>query len=282
MKALVISSNAELERSLAHQFEMRKRQFMLVDATTAGRLRVEDLANSIVIEASTLSALQSNNKPPMSPEQRDLLFDHCAQANTPVLLLSDGRVFDGAEAPLNHREDEQPSPASVAGGQLVSLETALIATLEKHLILRTGPLFSEHGDNFLTRIFSDLLAGKTLSLSSQLKFCPTHMADLARVVSGVVDQVACDAQCWGVYHYNSSGQSSAYEFAEVAYAFASQQVDLVSADPSLEDSSGGMKFEPPVPVLRCEKILRHFGVKQLPWRSYLPKAIKYLCEGESK
>lgn len=280
VKAVLIASSSPLQQALISQFRQRGRACEVIAPDQLAAVDGSRLHDGIVIEASSLAAVQAGRSVDLAAGDRRRLMELCDREAIPFMLLSDGRVFDGGEAPLNHRENEPPHPASVAGGQLSALEAQLTVAVQRHVILRTGALFSEAGDNFLTRLFAALIGGQRLTLSTTLKSCPTHEADLARVVSGMVDQYSCEAQCWGVYHYNSFGHTTAYEFAEVVYAHVSQRVDLGPANPRLLASETGMKLEPAVPVLRCDKILQHFGIKQLPWRSFLPGALEALCEGE--
>lgn len=281
MNVLVVATPSPLSRALAQWFEMRGRAHRIIEPQEIMALERGMLHDSIVLDLATIDALQRTNSLSISGEARHHLVEVAEQAGCPFLLVSDGRVFDGDEAPLNHRETEKVQPGSVAGGRLSAIEHLLEKHIEQHFVLRTGPLFSEDGDNFFTGFFSRLLAGGDISLNASLKTCPTHVVDLSRVISAVIDQLSCGAQNWGVYHYNSSGQTSAYEFAEVMLAFTSQHRDLTRAGTTLSALESGVRIEPAIPVLRCEKILQHFGIKQLPWRAYLPTPIKMLCEGKS-
>lgn len=282
MNVLLIATPSPLHHALTQWFELRGRAYRDVAPDQVTALTAGDLANSLVVDIATLTALQVGNELSLSGEARHHLVGLVETVGCPLLFLSDGRVFDGDDAPLNHRETEKPQPGSLAGGRLTAVEHLLVRHIEKHLLLRTGPVFSERGENFFTTLFDRLMAGGAIPLNSTLKTCPTHVVDLSRVISALVDQIASGAQNWGAYHYNSSGQTSAYEFTEVMLAFASQHVDLSKAKTSLEIQESGTRIEPAVPVLRCEKILHHFGIKQLPWRAYLPKPVKQLCERKDK
>lgn len=282
MKILLVATPSPLSHALTQWFDVRGRACRQVTPDQVPGLAPGDLTGSLVVEIATLTALQAGNTLAVSGEARHHLVGLIETVQCPLLFLSDGRVFDGDEAPLNHRETEKNQPGSVAGGRLSAVEQLLARHVEKHLVLRTGPLFSEQGENFFTALFGRLIAGGEIALNSTLKTCPTHVSDLSRVISALVDQVACGAQNWGAYHYNSSGQTSAYEFTEVMLAFASQHLDLSKAKTTLTILESGVRIDPAVPVLRCEKILHHFGVKQLPWRANLPKPIKQLCEGKKK
>lgn len=282
MKVLLVATPSPLSHALTQWFDMRGRSYREVVPDDVPALTRGDLSNALVLDIATLTGLQASNELSMSGETRHHLVELVEQAGCPFIFLSDGRVFDGDEAPLNHRETEKPQPASLAGGRLSAVEHLLERHIAQHLILRTGPIFSEQGTNFFTSLFGRLVTGGAIPLNSTLKTCPTHVADLSRVLSALVDQIASGAQNWGSYHYNSSGQTSAYEFTEVMLAFASQHVDLSKVKTSLDIQESGARIEPAVPVLRCEKILHHFGIKQLPWRAYLPKPVKQLCERKDK
>ncbi len=282
MKVLLIATPSPLSHAVTQWFDMRGRSYQEVTPDQLPALTLGDLAGSLVLDIATLTALQAGNALSITGEARHHLVELAEKADCPLLFLSDGRVFDGDEAPLNHRETEKPQPGSVAGGRLTAVERLLESHIEKHLVLRTGPVFSEQGQNFFTGLYKNLVAGGPIPLNSTLKTCPTYVSDLSRVISALIDQIASGAQNWGSYHYNSSGQTSAYEFAEVMLAFASQHVDLSKAKTSLEILESGARIEPSIPVLRCEKILHHFGIKQLPWRAHLPQPVKHLCEGKLK
>lgn len=282
MKALVIATPSVLQQALSHWLDMRGREYTIIPPDKIAQLGVGDVRGSVIVDIATLDALQVGNHLALSGESRHHLVELAERYDIPLIFLSDGRVFDGDYAPINHRETDKVQPGSVPGARLSAVEHLLERHLTRRLILRTGPVFAEAGDNYFTRFFARLVAGGEVSLNTGLKTCPTHAADLSRVISAVIDQVSCGAENWGAYHYNSSGQTSAYEFTEVMLAFASQQLDLEKKKTDLVALESGLRIEPAIPVLRCEKILHDFGIKQLPWRSYLPQPIKILCEAQRK
>lgn len=194
------------------------------------------------------------------------------------LQISDARVLEGLDEETQLAENVTPAPVSVEAQRLVELEEALLSAPCQALILRAGPLIAPGGDNFLSALLRSLIAGDVVGLRNTLQSCPTPVSDLARVVSAMVDQLLCGAPCRGIYHYQSSGSCSAYAFAEIAYAHASQY--LANAPDIVEDERG-WDWPAELPVLQCERLLRNFGIKQLPWRAWLPKMIKSLCEEAS-
>jgi dTDP-4-dehydrorhamnose reductase len=207
------------------------------------------------------------------------LVDSCRQQQVRLLLLSDSRVFPGGSK-QRYRETDKVQPSSPAGVHLRSREQYLSEQLREHIIVRTGPLFASSGVNLLTDLLQRFRSGGVVSVSSAPRFCPTPAADVARVISGVYDQLGCAAQCWGAYHYHSSDAASGYEFAEVLLAAAAQYWDVGGSHTQLlaiaEEPFGGA-----FPTLNCQHIRDTFGIQQLPWRKAIPQLLKTIYAGES-
>jgi dTDP-4-dehydrorhamnose reductase len=246
------------------------------------------LVDACVVDAGFLSQLQTQALEPAELTvllaARRRFYRRCAASAGRVMLLSDGRVFDAENVTGNEYDETQVvSPGSEPGKQLQALEQVLFDTTDTALVLRTGPLIAGEGEGFIQRYLQHFQAGQPLQLDNEIPCCPTPLVDFVRVVSGMIDQLSCGANCHGVYHYNSSGRSTAYEFAEVVYAFASQLLSLPEGEvQALVSGEGSQSWSPLVPMLDCERLLSDFGIKQLPWRAYLPKIIKALCEEPDK
>lgn len=286
MNVILISEGGAISQGMLSQFSLRGRQMQLVSADRLSELDPARLGDACVVDTGFVSGITA---PAMSEpelvsliEARQKFYARCGEVGARLVLLSDGRVFDGmADGP--HAENSVPMPASDVGEQLRRLEDVLLVTAPGALVLRTSALISTQGDDFLGRCLAAFREGRNLSLDHAVSACPTALPDLARVVSAIVDQLSCGASCAGIYHYTSSGQSTAYEFAEVVYAFASQLLDLpISEEQALAVCDGSEGWHPLVPMMRCDGVLFDFGIKQLPWRSYLPKMIKALCEELAK
>jgi dTDP-4-dehydrorhamnose reductase len=94
------------------------------------------------------------------------------------------------------------------------------------------------------------------------------------------DQLACNARCWGVYHYHSSDPATGYEFAEVVLAAAAQywalDADRAPLQASIDDPLASL-----YPLLNCQRIRDTFGIQQLPWRKAIPQLLKTIYAGET-
>jgi dTDP-4-dehydrorhamnose reductase len=216
---------------------------------------------------------------PFSLRGFEQLTAHCARRRWQLVLVSDSRVFP-AGGKQRYRELDEPQPSSGAGAALRARERYLAAHWERHVILRSGPLIAATGDNLLTGLLQQLRAGSTPAGARDSRFAPTPSADLARVLVAMCDQLACNARCWGVYHYHSSDPATGYEFAEVVLAAAAQYwaLDAVRAplQASIDDPLAGL-----YPLLSCQRIRDTFGIQQLPWRKTIPQLLKTIHAGQT-
>lgn len=276
MKVFVLAPPSPLRQALTQVFNQRGRAHQFLSVT---ELAAEDCQGALIIDAENLAAQAGGDL--VDLPQRKALWRAKSNEGALIILLSDARVFDGGDTP-QFSESHEPCPASRIGGQLLAFEQVFQEVVAEPIILRSGVLFDAQGENLLRHLVRSLGRGERLAVSNKLKSAPTYTADFARVLAAMIDQLQCAAPGRGVYHYNGAGATTAFEFAEVVYAHAAQQVDMAAARPDLFADDAGVGLEPRLPVLRCERILSHFGVQQLPWRSFVPRLVKQLCEEGSK
>jgi dTDP-4-dehydrorhamnose reductase len=174
---------------------------------------------------------------------------------------------------------DERRPHSPAGPRLLARERHLAERLERLMILRIGPPIAAAGSNLLTHLLAAFRHGGSVPVATEPRFCPTPLADVARVVSGMLDQLDCGAPAWGAFHYHSGDAASCYEFAEVVLAAAAQYWDLGGERVHLQ-AAGGEPWGGVYPLLNCQRIRDTFGIQQLPWRRAIPELLKQVYEGE--
>jgi len=111
----------------------------------------------------------------------------CQRIKTPLLLLASARIFSGLDRRPYSETDACDGDDAVAV-QLREVEAQVTAHCDRHVILRAGPAFSHYGDNVLTTLLAQLLAGNALHLDASSRFAPAAADDLARVISAMLDQ----------------------------------------------------------------------------------------------
>lgn len=281
MKILVISSSPQFIDALSERFGLRGHSLLVMGIEQCGsdtelNTLLSSTAFDLVVNTMGFEVGADFNNFPLDAVKQ--LAELCKMMALPLLQLSSSQVFDGLDGG-RHREDEPATPASRPGALLWQVEEAVRAS-PKHIILRTGPVFSAQGDNLLTQLIQDFRRGGIIERSTGGQCCPTSVEDIARVVSAIIDQASCGAECWGTYHYSSSDPVSSYQFAETTLAIVSQYLDTEKLGISLEIATA-VDSEWPRPILNCDKIRNTFGIKQLPWRSSISSAVKQTFEGES-
>lgn len=277
MKILVVARDAQIRDALEYRLKLRDRPYQCVaDGAWLDTAPADQSgAISLVVNAHSLESLQQDDDQGLT-DSLSQLVKACEQRSLPLIHLSGSQVFDGLDGG-RHREDDEWLPASKAGVILSAMETAVRDGCQRHIIIRTGPVFSAVGSNLFTDLVANIVSGTTPGMSSTGKACPVHAGDLARVISAIIDQLACNADCWGTYHYCSSDPATRYQFAETVLAVASQYLSP-SAGPLQLQPDADVETDWPRPLMHCEKVLNNFGIKQLSWRSYIVATVKELLQ----
>lgn len=285
MNITLIANNSALTSALVSQLHAGGYSVLVVHPGEMANLNSKILSDSIVLDVGSFSQLQKaaydDKNFVFNLEARKVLIALCDKLATPYIWLGDAQVFVRDEYKVSHREADECLADSFAAVQLRAFER-LVLQADRALVLRTGSVIAAAGDNFLSACAMALQQGRQLDLDSSHQVITTPVVDLARVLSAMIDQLRCGAQCRGVYHYNSTGLTTAYELAEKVYAVASQLVSLPARDAVIVSTAGAEQWLPDIPVLSCDRLLQNFGIRQLPWHTYLPKMIKTLCEEQVK
>jgi dTDP-4-dehydrorhamnose reductase len=209
-------------------------------------------------------------------ERTQWLARLCSKQEIPYFHLSSSRVFSGAMK-RPYRETDVPDAVDDMGKVLFEVEQALSAEIEGPLILRLGRVFAGRRPNSLSAILDRLLRGERVVSSDRYRGSPVHVAEVARVVSGMLDQISVGAPAKGLYHYCSLGDTGYYTFVEAVVAIASQFDAFANARELLIDDTDDTQ-----PVINrsldCTAIRHQFGIQQLSWRDFTERAVRRYIE----
>ncbi|ABC28564.1 dTDP-4-dehydrorhamnose reductase-like protein [Hahella chejuensis KCTC 2396] len=192
----------------------------------------------------------------------------------PIVHLSSHLVFDGVKK-NPYISANKGRPLSVYGRTKLQSEQWLQENYSKHLILRVGWLLEAGAQGWLQTMLSALSSGKRLNASTDMQLTPVAVDDVARVVDAVIKQLSCNISVWGVYHYAGAEAVTHYELlkAIVLQAFGQEEMLQALIEKKGADVLPGVAL-PANGALGCIKLRNTFGVKQLPWRRYLPALIE--------
>ncbi len=202
------------------------------------------------------------------------LADACHQHNAILLYISTYRVFDGSKKEP-YTEDDIPNPVGVMATSRWQAEQEIMARCPRHIILRLSWVISHWRDNLLKYLLDRISQEQEVAVVADQQGCPTPGDDVARVIVAIVQQLDCQAEPWGTYHYASAEPVSEHRFAETVIAEASQYQPLTIRKLRMDklDERDGLQA-PANATLACRKILSTFGVHNKPWRGSLAKMIR--------
>lgn len=205
-------------------------------------------------------------------ERTRWLAELAARDRVDYLFLSSARVFSG-KLTRPYRETDQPDAADAEGLTLIEAEELLRGALEHVFILRLGLMFGGRRPNPLARALDALARNDRVKVSEHVRGSPVHVAEVARVIHGIVDQMGAGAPRSGVYHYSGIGEVNAYSFMETVLANASQYQPFEGARELMELVT--VDDEPATSLsLDCAAIRHQFGIQQLSWREFVPRAVR--------
>ncbi|MDG1216591.1 MAG: sugar nucleotide-binding protein [Luminiphilus sp.] len=209
-------------------------------------------------------------------ERTQWLAGLAARDQIAYFFLSSARVFSGTLT-RPYRETDQPDATDPVGRTLIEVEQLLSGALDEIFILRLGIMFGGRRPNPLARALDALARGDRLKVSEHARGSPVHVAEVARVIHGIIDQIGAGAPRKGLYHYSGIGEVNAYSFMETVLANASQYEPFKDARELMELTSDGASTGSSL-SLDCAEIRHQFGIQQLSWREFVPRAVQRYIE----
>jgi dTDP-4-dehydrorhamnose reductase len=226
MKVMVTGANGQLGAVLCKAIENLTCITLL--ATTKNILDVTDQKAvgtyllthkpDLVINTAAFTDVDAAEKPPATADSVNHLgAAYLAQAsatiNATMIQLSTDYVFSGEKLTL-YNELDTTSPLNCYGKTKLDGELAVIKNNSKHIIIRTSWLFSEHGNNFYTKIRHKLQHEKSFSVVSDQFGSPTYVGDVVNLIVNIITRLNNKTSIvWGIYHYAGNPLVSRFDFA---------------------------------------------------------------------
>ena len=207
------------------------------------------------------------------------LSEICDHLNIPILHLSNAYVFDGTKK-LGYSEVDETNPQGVYGLASLQGERA-VRRHTSHIVIRSGWLFGKKKRGLIKSwIRAAIRNGGEVPVSKR-RFSPTYTGDLAAAILAVCQQIDCDANVWGTYHYAGLETKRENEFVGQVMKYAA------NSDESIYELLDSMKITeqdvraPEIlnSTLSSKKIFDTFGIKQKSWHGHLQEVIKLLYGG---
>ena len=184
----------------------------------------------------------------------------CSERNVKLVQLSTDYVFDGAKR-VPYGEDDPTNPISVYGKSKLMGEQAVMARVNRALIVRTEWIYGKGGDSFIDKITRiGRKEGQVKVVNDQIG-SPTYARDLALPLKALIE-----GDRYGIYHVTNDGFCSWFDFARELFALLAMDVACV---PIITAQSQRKAQRPAYSVLSCNKMKTDTGLQMRHWREAL-------------
>ena len=149
----------------------------------------------------------------VNTEAPRVLAEKASQLDIPIIHFSTDYVFDGLKNEP-YVETEQANPQSIYGETKWKGEEA-VRNHQKHIILRTSWVFSNHGQNFIKSILKLIQEKSSLNIVSDQKGTPTSADTIADVTYKIIETILNKANFkdFGTYHVALEGETNWHQYA---------------------------------------------------------------------
>lgn len=193
-----------------------------------------------------------------------------ADLGTKVLHISTDYVFDG-KSYCPYRESDKVNPLSVYGNSKRKGEILLLSMYPDAIIIRTGWLYSPHGNNFVKTMLRLGKERKEIGVVCDQIGTPTSARDLAEAITAVLF-----SRQWipGIYHFSNEGACSWYDFAGMVFWLSNNDKCLLK--PLHSDDYPTVATRPHYSVLDKSLIKKTYNITIPFWVDSLEKCLESL------
>ena len=195
--------------------------------------------------------------------------------NIKLIHISTDFVFNGLNK-KPYTENDVTSPLNIYGETKLAGEKALMSISKSDsLIIRTGWLYSEFGNNFVKTILNLAKKNDALDIVSDQFGTPTYAYDLAFLILHIIntDKFLQNNKSSEILHYSNEGKSSWYDFAKeiIGISGISCQLNPIGA----RDYPLAAK-RPKYSILSSKKVSEEYDVSIKHWKEALKICLKNL------
>lgn len=274
MKVLVLGSKGQLGKCLRdqltntdHEVIYTSREELDIADLEITKRKFLELSPDLIINATAYTEVDKAEKDKKNANLINHLAvrniaDICNQLECWLIHVSTDYVFDGM-AKVPYKEDDETNPQCVYGETKLKGELAIKYSDCKHIIIRTGWVYSEHGDNFLKNMLRLGAERDELSVVGDQVGCPTYAQDLAHTIVIILQKLNTEENIIGIYHYVGEVACSWAKFAEDIFKEA-LNLSIIKNKPNIikicTSEFPTLAKRPMQSSLDCSKLKNKFGI----------------------
>lgn len=151
----------------------------------------------------------------INAEAPRLLAEICQKKGAKMVHLSTDYVFDG-EKQEPYTEEDPAEPISVYGESKREGERLVLATSDRHLVLRVSWVFGPDRPSFVDELLQFARENEKVAAVADKFSTPTYTRDIAEMLRNVVGAEVADPGYNRLLHFANSGQCSWQEYTQWA------------------------------------------------------------------
>ncbi len=180
-------------------------------------------------------------------------------------------IYPAMGAGKRFDEKAEPKPMGETGKLLLQQEQDIKA-ISRSIVLRLSWLMGQDGDNLFTRTCENLVGEQGFDVSDTAFGSPLTYEEVVRILIGLIQQVACGADNWGIFHLCSSDSCSEAEFVDcIARLLTAEGVDVATYN---VETKSGPKLMDSEACLLGKRLANDFGVQLGSWRKGLKRYVQ--------
>ena len=189
----------------------------------------------------------------------------CGEKNAKLIHFSTDYVFDG-EKSAPYTEEDEANPISVYGESKLAGEKNVLATENRHLVVRVSWVFGPDRPSFIDGIIKRAQENETVDAIADKFSTPTYTHDIAKMLSQFLDS---DLE-GGILHFANAGKCSWREYAQWALDCCDKAGLFLRAKRvgacRLKDIANWIARRPVYSVLSTAKYTQLTGTSPRTWR----------------
>lgn len=291
-RIILFGGNSQIGRALQHQQIPADWQLKAVTRAECDFMRpgdigkiMRDFSPDLVINAAAMTDIDACEQDRAKATEVNFhavanIAGQCDTVNAPLIQISTDYVFDGKDGERAYMPDDAMNPINVYGQTKMMGEEAARHGLYWHVIMRTSLVFSEFGQNVLTKTLRQIDTQDEIQAVTDQKGNPTSAEAVTEALIIMGDAILKGkGNGFGTFHICGEPAVTRFEFLQAimeAYApFTSRRPKLVSvANADLPTRVP----RPPCSILNNDKARDVYGIQPRLWHDDLAKAVKQYVE----
>jgi dTDP-4-dehydrorhamnose reductase len=276
MKILIVGAGGRLGAALVREywgsFEVSGFNREQLDLSNLNKIRdklgeadFDVLINAAGFTNVDLCETQSDQAFRINAEAPRMLAEICGEKNARLIHFSTDYVFDG-EKRAPYTEEDEANPTSVYGESKLAGEKQVLATANRHIVVRVSWVFGPDRPSFIDGMIKRAQENEKIDAVADKFSTPTYTRDIARMLPQFFDR---DVE-GGIMHFANAGKCSWQEYAQWALDCCNKAGLFLKAKTvgacRLKDMTNWVARRPVYSVLSTAKYTRLTGTSPRTWR----------------